>query len=78
MLEPNVILNHSLVPKHEILSKTATEKLLKELKLSKDKLPKINSTDPAVEALGAKHGDVLKVTRESLTAGEAVIYRLVV
>lgn len=77
MLEPNVILNHSLVPKHEILSKTATEKLLKEYNLTKDRIPKILPADPAVQAIGAKRGDILRITRDSLTAGEAVYYRLV-
>ncbi len=78
MLDSGIILNHSLVPKHEILSKTATEKLLKEYNLTKDHIPKILSTDPAVQAIDAKRGDILRITRTSLTAGEAVYYRLVV
>ena len=78
-LDPEIILNHEYVPKHEILSEKEVEKLLKRYKLeSKMQLPKILSTDPVVKAIGAKKGDVLKITRKSMTAGEAVYYRVVI
>jgi len=41
-------------------------------------LPKISSEDPAVQLLGAKIGDVLKIKRDSPTAGEFLVYRTVV
>ena len=41
-------------------------------------LPKILITDPAVKALGAKIGDITKITRNSEIAGTVVSYRLVV
>ncbi|HIE37170.1 TPA: DNA-directed RNA polymerase subunit H, partial [Candidatus Geothermarchaeota archaeon] len=44
----------------------------------KYKLPYIKRTDPVVRALGAKHGDIIKITRKSPTAGESVYYRLVI
>ena len=77
MLDSTIILNHTLVPKHEIMKKKEVDDLLKSLDLKKELLPKINESDPVVEAIGAKKGDVLKITRDSLTAGEAVSYRIV-
>jgi DNA-directed RNA polymerase subunit H len=78
MLDSSIILNHSLVPKHEVLSKTATEKLFKDYKATKEQLPKILSTDPVAKSIGAKKGEIVKITRSSLTAGKAVYYRVVV
>lgn len=72
------IFRNELVPKHEILSEEKKEELLKTLNISSSQLPKILSTDPAAKAIGAKKGDVIKITRKSLTAGEYNYYRLVV
>ena len=73
-----IILNHELVPKHEILSEKEAKELLETLNITKDQLPKILSKDPVVKILGAKPGDIIKITRRSATAGEAVYYRVVV
>jgi len=70
--------DHILVPKHEILSDEEVKEILKILGISKEQLPKIKSTDPIIKEIGAKPGDVVKITRESLTAGKSVFYRLVV
>jgi len=70
--------DHILVPKHEILSKEEAEELLKTLGIKKEQLPKIKSNDPIVKEIGAKVGDIIKITRESPTAGKTVAYRLVV
>ena len=40
-------------------------------------LPKIRSNDPVVKAIDAKPGDILRITRESQTAGVFVTYRIV-
>ncbi len=72
------IFEHALVPKHEILSKKEKEELLTELKVQPYQMPQIKSTDPAVKAIGAKPGDVLKIIRKSQTAGEHIAYRYVV
>ena len=40
-------------------------------------LPKIKSDDPVVKAIEAKPGDILRITRESQTAGVFVTYRIV-
>lgn len=78
MLPKDVLLNHVLVPKHEILSEEEVEELLKKLGVTKDQLPKIKADDPVVKALGAKVGQVLRIRRRSLTAGETLYYRVVV
>ena len=71
-------MEHELVPKHEILSKEEEEELLKKLNTTKKHLPKILSTDPIVKALGAKKGDIIRITRKSVYAGEYYYYRVVV
>lgn len=72
------ILEHVLVPKHEILSEQEKEELLRKLKVKPEQLPVLLSTDPVAVAIGAKPGDIVKITRESPTAGISIAYRLVV
>ncbi len=71
------ILQHNLVPEHTILSKEEADKVLEDLNVRVDQLPKILPTDPVVKAIDAKLGDVLKITRKSMTAGIFVSYRVV-
>jgi len=71
-------LEHVLSPKYEVLGEEEKKELLKRCRIKPYNLPKILSSDPAVKALGANIGDVLKVTRHSETAGESIYYRLVV
>ncbi len=70
--------DHILVPKHEILSEEEAEELLRILGVNREQLPKIKATDPIAKEIGAKPGDIVKITRESRTAGKSVFYRLVV
>lgn len=72
------ILKHEMVPKHEILNKAESKELLKKFNVTPEKLPKIFSDDPVAVQIGAKPGDILKITRESPTAGQAFYYRIVV
>ena len=71
------ILEHNAVPKHEILTKSEIKKIFSKLDYDVSQLPKIKIDDPVSKAIGAKEGDVLKITRESQTAGTFVTYRLV-
>ncbi len=72
------IFDHELVPKHEILLQEEREKLLAQYRVHPYQLPRIKTSDPAVKAIGAKAGDIVRVTRDSSTAGEYVAYRYVI
>lgn len=67
-----------LVPKHELLSKEEKEELLKKYNVSTKQLPKIKKTDPAIKEMDLKIGEIVKITRNSETAGEAIYYRCVI
>jgi len=72
------ILEHELVPKHEILSIEEVVKLLKELGIRPEQLPWIRASDPVARELGAKPGDIIRIIRKSQTAGESIAYRFVI
>lgn len=72
------IFAHQLVPKHEILTEEEIKELLKKYKIQPYQLPQIKASDPAVKAIDAKPGDILKIIRRSPTAGEHIAYRYVV
>jgi DNA-directed RNA polymerase subunit H len=72
------VTEHIYVPKHEILSEEEAQELLKRLHARPEQLPYIRASDPVVRELGAKPGQILKITRKSETAGESVYYRYVV
>jgi len=54
---------HILQPKHSILKKEDTEKLLDKYNISITQLPKIKVTDPAIPQ-NAQIGDVIKIERK--------------
>jgi len=72
------ILQHELVPGHQILSAEEREKLFDELKIEANQLPKVRGTDPIIKLLNGKPGDVVRIQRQSPTAGVSIYYRLVV
>ena len=61
---------HRLVPKHEIVAHADG--------IDKRLLPWLPSTDPMARFIGAKRGQVVRITRVSAIAGEVIVYRLVV
>jgi DNA-directed RNA polymerase subunit H len=71
------VTKHVLVPKHSKVSDKEKKELFEKYGISLIQLPKILKNDPFVDALGAKPGDVIKITRKSPTSGEAVFYRSV-
>jgi len=72
------IKDHILVPKHALLSEKEKKELLEKYNISEVELPKIFKNDAAIKELNTKVGDVIKITRKSQTAGEALFYRVVV
>lgn len=77
------VLHHDLVPEHHLVEKDQEEKILTGLRISKELLPKIGKSDPAVRALEEIHGQVesgriIEIVRRSPTAGMSKYYRVVV
>ncbi len=72
------LFEHKLVPLHEILEEEERRQLLSKYRVQPYQLPQIGSSDPAVKAIGARPGDVLRVIRKSPTAGKHIAYRYVV
>ncbi|MEM4282481.1 MAG: DNA-directed RNA polymerase subunit H [Candidatus Woesearchaeota archaeon] len=72
------VTKHFLVPKHIKVSEKELKELTEKFALAPDSFPKILASDPAIEHLKAKEGDVIKIIRWSPTAGEAVYYRQVI
>ncbi len=72
------IFQHKLVPKHEILTSEEKEEILSQYRVKPFQLPQIKASDPAVKAIGARPGDILRIVRESPTAGIHMAYRYVV
>jgi DNA-directed RNA polymerase subunit H (RpoH/RPB5) len=72
------LFKHYLVPVHDFATEKEVQDLEERYSIFKHQLPKISSDDPAVQLLGAKVGDVLKIIRKSPTAGEFIVFRTVV
>lgn len=72
------IFTHDLVPEHVLCPEDELNELLEKYNLKKRHLPKILASDPAVKAIGAKPGQVVKVFRDSSVAGKSINYRLVI
>ena len=72
------MIEHNLVPKHELLSPDEGQKILEKYKVTKEQMPMILTTDPAITHLEPKVGDILKITRRSKLIGESIYYRVVV
>jgi len=69
---------HYLVPEHVLIRKEKVDELMAELGIKKDSLPKISKLDPAIKLLKPEKGDIVKIIRDSNTAGQAIYYRRVV
>ncbi len=78
VLSGNNKFTHVLVPRHDLLSKEESDRILKELGVKSWQLPRIAQDDPAIRDLSPEVGQIIRVTRKSDLVGEYVVYRLVV
>jgi len=72
------LFEHELVPIHIIASAEEIQLVLSHYGIEKNQLPRIFRDDPAVKVLGARPGQVIRIERDSPTAGRSFYYRLVV
>ena len=72
------ITHHMLVPRFYVLTEAEKKEFLECYKLSVSQLPKMLEADPISKYYGLKKGDVVKITRKSVTAGRYVYYRCVI
>jgi DNA-directed RNA polymerase subunit H (RpoH/RPB5) len=72
------LFSHELVPTHIIADEDEVALVLEYYGIARDQIPRILRDDPAAKVLGAKPGQVVRIQRDSDTAGEVYYYRLVV
>ena len=70
-------IEHFLIPKHAILSKEQAALFLKRYNLTMDQLPKILAGDEAISGFNVERNEIVKIVRDSPTAGKTVYYRRV-
>ena len=73
-----IIKNHVLIPKHTLLNEKEKKALFEKYNISPSNLPRILKDDSALSGLKVKDGDVIKIERNSPTAGMVKFYRLVI
>jgi len=71
------ILNHTLVPKHAVISESEVIEVMKKYNITdKIQFPDISRFDPVARAIGLRPGQLCKITRYSKTAIETFYYRI--
>jgi DNA-directed RNA polymerase subunit H (RpoH/RPB5) len=70
------ILNHYLVPKHEIIyDKEEIEQIFKKHNMNKNQMPVISRVDNIAKIIRINTGNICKITRNSEKSGENIYYR---
>jgi len=72
------ISKHHLVPKHILLSKEDSNKVMTEYKLQKKDMATIYIDDPMSRFLYAQKDDIIQIIRYSINCGYSTFYRLVI
>lgn len=72
------IVDHILVPKYTVLTKSEAENVLRTYNAKKKDMPRIFTVDPIVRYYNMKPDDICKVERASVMTCVAPFYRLVV
>ena len=72
------IFKHNLVSPTEILTEEERERIIKFYHSKPYQFPWIKASDPVAIILGARPGDILRITAHSETAGTYVSYRYVI
>lgn len=72
------IKDHVLVPKHEKCSESEKKSIVNKYVSDLKDFPKISINDAALYNLDVKPGDMIRITRDSPTAGKSVFYRVVI
>lgn len=72
------IIDNNLIPKHILLTDEEANNILNEYKINKDNLQRILSGDRIAKYYNVKAGQIVKIIRPSITAGEEIIYRVCV
>lgn len=70
------IIDNNLIPKHILLSDEEANNILTEYKINKKNLPCILSADRIAKYYNIEPGQIVKIIRPSITAGEEIIYRV--
>jgi len=72
------VLDHVLASRHEVVKPDEAKQVLERFHAEPEDFPYIQLSDPVVREIGAKAGELVKITRKSQSAGEVVYYRFVV
>jgi DNA-directed RNA polymerase subunit H (RpoH/RPB5) len=72
------LVDYCLVPKYQILTPKERDEFYETYNLTKRNSPKILTSDPVAKYYNVKPGDILRISRPSITSGISPSYRLVV
>jgi len=72
------IFDHELVPQHLKLKTKEIKSFLTRYQIEKHQIPKILETDPAVKAIQAKPGDVIRIVRNPEMGEDGTYYRVII
>jgi DNA-directed RNA polymerase subunit H (RpoH/RPB5) len=70
------IIDNNLIPKHILLSDEEANNILTEYKINRKNLSCILSGDRIAKYYNIEPGQIVKIIRPSITAGEEIIYRV--